>query len=127
MDFDGRSSRKEYWMFQLANIFLMLALLFFAFVIAIIAALASHGTDTPLTEAALLANQILFAVYICVSIFPSYACLVRRLHDTGKSATWTLLLAIPVLGFVVYVFAMFDSFPGPNRYGSSPKALTTEY
>ncbi|WP_348261177.1 DUF805 domain-containing protein [Telmatobacter sp. DSM 110680] len=127
MDFEGRSSRKEYWMFQLANILLMLVLLFFALGITIIAAVVSHGTDTPLTERALLASQILFAVFICASFVPSYACLVRRLHDTGKSAAWTILLAVPVLGFAVYVFAMFDSFPGSNRYGSSPKALTTEY
>lgn len=42
MDFDGRSSRKEFWMFQLANILVMLVLLFFAIVVVIIAAFASH-------------------------------------------------------------------------------------
>jgi uncharacterized membrane protein YhaH (DUF805 family) len=126
MDFDGRSSRKEFWMFQLANIFLMFVLLFFAFVVAIIAASASHGTDTQLTAGVRLASQSLLAVYVCISVFPSYACLVRRLHDIGKSAAWTLLLLLPILGFVVYIFAMFDSYPGPNCYGPNPKTLTAE-
>ena len=54
---------------------------------------------------------------------PSLAVSVRRLHDTGRSAWWLLLLLIPVLGFIGLVtFVVLLVLPGTvglNRYGES--------
>ena len=48
--------------------------------------------------------------------------IVRRLHDTGRSAWWLLALAIPVVGWVpVARFCALPGTPGPNAYGPAPK------
>ena len=63
---------------------------------------------------------------------PSLGAMVRRLHDTGRSGKWLLILLaciIPLVGsIVVLVFAIVlivwnvqDSDRGENQYGPSPK------
>ena len=45
----------------------------------------------------------------------------RRLHDTGRSAWWLLIVYVPYLTVVVHILWCLDSSPGPNRHGPSPK------
>jgi len=112
--FDGRSRRKEFWIFELLNILIMLALFFsgfFAF------GTTEHNND--LSEAVLF---IPLAIYILAIILPSLAVTVRRLHDTGKSGWMILLCLIPIIGvIIVLVFVVLDSDHGPNKYGPNPK------
>ena len=51
-------------------------------------------------------------------LFPIFAAGSRRLHDTGKSGWWQLLIIVPVIGILVliYLFAQ-ESEPRENRYG----------
>jgi uncharacterized membrane protein YhaH (DUF805 family) len=124
-DFDGRSRRKEYWMFTLFNILAVFVL--GALAIGGGALLATGGTDFS-------ANTMIF-LFIPVGIYglaitiPSIAVATRRFHDIGKSG-WLLFLlialgVIPVVGFVTaviqLVFLCQDSVPGPNQYGPNPK------
>jgi len=47
---------------------------------------------------------------------------VRRLHDTGKSGWWLLIVLVPIVGpIVLLVFYVLDSQPGANEYGPNPK------
>ena len=111
--FDGRSRRKEFWIFALFNILIILASLFVRF--------ASFGVmvHDNYTETVL---SIPLAFYILVIIIPSLAVTVRRLHDTGKSGWMILLCLIPIVGeIIVLVFTVLDSDPGPNQYGPNPK------
>lgn len=116
-EFEGRSRRQEYWMFQLFNFLAFMAL----------AALGGVG---------ILINQdygaILFVpcfLYWLAVIIPAIAVAVRRLHDTGRSGWMLLLFAvlgiIPIVGFVTaivqIVFLCQDSAPGTNEYGPNPK------
>jgi uncharacterized membrane protein YhaH (DUF805 family) len=111
--FDGRSRRKEFWIFVLLNILIIPVLFFVAF--------TAFGTTEhpPLTEVALF---IPFALFILAIIIPGLAVTVRRLHDTGKSGWMILLCLIPIIGgIILLVFTMIDSDPGPNHYGPNPK------
>jgi uncharacterized membrane protein YhaH (DUF805 family) len=55
-------------------------------------------------------------------LLPSIAVLVRRLHDSNKSAWWILIILVPLAGFIVlFVFSLLDSTPGENKHGPSPK------
>ena len=55
-------------------------------------------------------------------LIPSAAVLVRRLHDTERSAWWLLIALIPVIGAIaLLVFLCIDSSLGENRYGANPK------
>ncbi|WP_443678839.1 DUF805 domain-containing protein [Nocardioides faecalis] len=49
---------------------------------------------------------------------PSLAVGARRLHDTGRTGWWQLLLLIPLLGFLVLVVMWLGSSKHTaNRFG----------
>ena len=81
--FSGRARRREFWMFELINSLIVFAL----FVIAVLAGKAGFGY--------LLGLPI---VYSLATVIPSFAKLVRRLHDTNHSGWWFLIGVIPVVG-----------------------------
>lgn len=100
--FNGRARRKEYWMFTLINILVVL-------VLAILS-----GVAKPLV--------FLVVIYDLAMIVPSLAVSFRRLHDTGRSAGWIWIGLIPVIGTIMLiVFTATDGQRGPNKYGPDPK------
>lgn len=57
------------------------------------------------------------AVFLAL-IIPGFAAGSRRLHDTGKSGWWQLLLVIPIIGWIILIlFLIADSEKGSNKYG----------
>ena len=101
-NFQGRARRQEYWMFILFNSL-------FAF-----AALLLDG---------LLGLGFLYALYALAMFIPSTAVAVRRLHDTGKSGWWLLIVLVPIIGSIWFlVLLCTDSENGANSFGPSPKA-----
>ena len=75
-------------------------------------------------------NMILGAIVMCVScIFSIVAgigcmtCMIRRMHDIGKSGWIIFLQAIPCLGMILMlVFCLMDSEEEENQWGPNPKA-----
>jgi len=111
--FNGRSRRKEYWMFILFNM---------AF--AIVAMLLDNVLG--------LANETvgygpIYGIYSLAVFIPGLAVSVRRLHDVNKSG-WMLLIAlIPLIGAIwLIVLLATDGTKGPNQYGPDPKNLDNE-
>ncbi|MGB3711822.1 MAG: DUF805 domain-containing protein [Erythrobacter sp.] len=113
-DFQGRSRRKEYWMF-------LLGVVLVAIVLAIIEAVLGlggmvFGVYGPLTTLFLLAL-----------IVPGLAVQVRRFHDQNKTGWLVLLGFIPLVGgIIVLVFMALEGTRGPNKYGPDPKGDETE-
>jgi len=110
-DFSGRSRRKEYWsfylFFSLANLILYI-LPYFA--------------DTEFESPYGYITIALYGLFFLVTIIPSLAVLVRRLHDTGKSGWYYFICLIPFVGsFILFIFTLQDSEPGENQYGPNPK------
>lgn len=106
--FSGRSRRMEYWFFVLFNLIV-------SFVIGFIEGLFGSPGIVGLMYAA--------AVFI-----PSIAVTVRRLHDTGRSGWYILLMAIPLAGIVLwFIWMVADSDSGPNQYGPNPKETAPLY
>jgi uncharacterized membrane protein YhaH (DUF805 family) len=97
----GRASRKEFWMFVLANIIIsmILGILVIIPILGIIAGIASFA-------------------FGLVTIIPSITVGVRRLHDTNKSGWLMLLLLIPLVGWIpVVILCALQGTPGENKYG----------
>jgi len=124
-EFDGRSRRKEYWMFTLFNLLAIFAL--GALSIAGEVILAAHGTEASANSFVLLFIPV--GIYALAAVIPSLAAATRRFHDIGKSG-WLLFLLcalgiIPIVGFICsiiqIVFLCQDSVPGVNQYGPNPK------
>ena len=109
--FSGRSRRKEYWYFVLCNVIVSLVL---------------SGLDALLGTFSSSANLgLLSGIYALAIIIPTLAVSVRRLHDIDRTGWWVLIHLVPVIGSVVLlVFAVLDSTPGENRFGSNPKGST---
>ncbi len=109
--FSGRARRKEYWFFVLFNI-----------IISIILAVIDGVTGTLDPESGM---GLLGLVYTLAILIPALAVSVRRLHDTGRSGWWLLLLLIPLIGtIVILIFMVQDSKPEENQYGPSPKTAS---
>jgi uncharacterized membrane protein YhaH (DUF805 family) len=108
-DFSGRARRREYWFFVLFNIIISIVLTVCDVVMGTYNAAASIG--------------ILTGIYTLAVLIPGIAVSVRRLHDTGRSGWWLLIVLVPLVGAIVLlIFMLIDSQPGQNAYGSSPKA-----
>ena len=106
--FDGRARRKEYWLFVLFNV-----------LVVIVLSIVDHllGTYDKETEAGLIGS-----IYSLAVIIPSIAVSIRRLHDTDKSGWWLLLHLIPLFGsLVLLIFFILDSQKETNRFGINPK------
>lgn len=138
-DFQGRSRRKEFWMFQLLNIIVALVLAGPFFFSLISASLASAG-DPQASETAMaalieggaslsLVGFGLYFLYALAIIIPSIAVTVRRLHDRDMSGWWYLGFVvanfIPFIGFIAsiayLVLMVLPGTPGANRFGADPK------
>jgi len=105
VDFSGRASRTEFWVFWLISILIVFGLAFVE---------GFAGSD----------SGILAGLYMLAIIPANLSVAVRRLHDSGKSG-WSLLLSvIPLLGnLIVLLFFLESSDPGDNEYGPNPKEL----
>jgi len=108
-DFSGRARRREYWFFVLFNLIVSVVLAVCDVVLGTYSAAASIG--------------ILSGIYTLAVLIPGIAVTVRRLHDTGRSGWWILIVLVPIVGWIVLlVFMLLDTQPGQNAYGPSPKA-----
>jgi uncharacterized membrane protein YhaH (DUF805 family) len=103
-DFNGRSRRKEFWLFQLIYIPITLTVVLFA----------GMGASS-------LATLVLAATILGLFI-PQLALQVRRFHDQGKSGWFALFNLIPYIGiFIVLIFMLVEGTEGENEYGPDPK------
>lgn len=111
-EFEGRARRKEYWMFTLINVLIVVG---FGVLTVILA-------NNVIGEAAMKIVTVLYIIYALAIFIPSLAVTVRRLHDTGRSGWWILGNFIPIVNIIVFVFTLMDSQAGENEYGPNPKA-----
>ena len=109
-DFNGRSRRKEYWMFLLVNMMV-------AFILIVLDNLLGLASET-------LGYGPLYGVYLLATILPGLALSVRRLHDLGKSGWMLLIVLIPLIGGIWLIVLMAKEGEAvENKYGINPKEV----
>ena len=95
--FNGRSTRRDFWMAILVNCFVAFALGFVA---------------------AFIKAPWLSGIYALALIIPSLAMQIRRLHDTNKSGWCLLLSLIPAVGGLIVLFFLCQpSVDEGNNFG----------
>ena len=121
VDFDGRSRRKEYWMFFLMNVLFWSAW----YLVAVWGGSISLWTHRE-TEWLLTPFLGIAGIYALAGLVPGLAVAVRRLHDTDRSAWNVFWGLVPLIGgFILLYFLVSDGTPGPNRFGDDPKDRAT--
>lgn len=110
-DFSGRAGRPEFWWFFVFNV-----------AASLVASIVDGMAGTDVTSTPLTGDQGLFGILVTLALLvPNLSVGARRLHDTGRSAWWLLLLLVPCVGILVLiVFACLASQP-PNQYGAGPE------
>jgi uncharacterized membrane protein YhaH (DUF805 family) len=101
--FSGRARRTEYWMFYLVNT-------------------VAGGIMYIIGSLLFEDKNLLPGLYGLITLIPSIAVSVRRLHDVGKNGAFYFLALIPVIGSVIlFIYFITDSQPGDNIFGAYPK------
>ena len=134
-EFKGRSRRMEFWMFGLLQLIVYGVL--FGVAMAMGFSLDAAGADAAnpmaMYGAFFSGAGLLLVLWWLVTLVPSLAVSIRRLHDRDMSGWWYLGFIvgsmIPFIGVLVslamlVIFAL-PGTPGPNRFGEDPKNPTS--
>jgi uncharacterized membrane protein YhaH (DUF805 family) len=114
--FSGRASRSEYWWWTLVAFAVGVVLNIITSVAgAAGSTVTADGTAVPGPGA--LVGGILLIIWGLAVIVPSFALLVRRLHDANLSGWLALLILVPFLGaLALIVMAILPSNPAGQRF-----------
>lgn len=117
LSFDGRISRKTFWLASLAIA-----------AISVVFSFVGMGLDT-LLQTPVITHLSFFAglgpievTLSFVALYPVFAVLVKRLHDRNKGARWLVLLIIPILGSIWLLIeaGFLRGTSGSNDWGDDP-------
>ena len=127
-DFGGRSTRAEYWWYQLYS-YIVSIVMTLSFLIGAIAGIGALFGDDDMAIAAIIGLLLFLLCFLIIllSIIPAIAITIRRLHDSGKSSLLVWLLFVPlvniVAGVLVFIFSLLPSSAGDNKYGPPSPAV----
>jgi len=105
-DFEGRTSRKEFWMFVLVYFLLAIAVMIVAMLVGL--------------------PQLYMLLSLAVLV-PNIAITARRLHDTNKSGWWQLIGLVPLVGSIILIVLL--ALPAKNEgntYGADTPVATSD-
>jgi len=108
--FEGRISRKPYWMWILFIIIGTIVTITIDIMI-LGESIEETGGFTPV-----------YIIFSLLTIWPSLAIQAKRWHDRDKSAWWILITLIPVIGpiWALVENGFLVGTDGDNRFGSNP-------
>ncbi|MBR5170967.1 MAG: DUF805 domain-containing protein [Muribaculaceae bacterium] len=107
-DFSGRARRKEYWMFTLFNLLIVIVLQ------VLDALIGTFSNDSRI--------GLLSGIYTLGVMIPGLAVSVRRLHDIGRSGWYYLIGLIPIVGgIILLVWFCKEGDRFSNDWGEDPK------
>lgn len=101
ISFGGRMSNGKFWV-RLIVVLILEMIFIFAF------------PEDFLTS---VIGIIIWAIFFIVS----FSSVLRRLHDTGRSGAYFLLLFVPIVNILLLIWLIQDGQPYTNQYGPDPK------
>lgn len=123
-DFQGRATRKEFWLFMLWLLVLTGPAWITIMVICIIIGAMMFSDMGSQQSMGWIGVFICFiSSYLAVLLLP-LSLRTRRLHDIGLSGWWQLILLVPSLGWLVMlIFMLIPSGKQDNRFGRVPAGI----
>ena len=117
-NFKGRARRKEYWMFVLVYVIILIACMVLDNVLGTVFMMDAG----PLGEIS-MGYGWLYSIFSLVHFIPGLGLVVRRLHDVGKSGWFYLLILLPIVGWIwLLVLYCTEGQKEDNKWGPDPKA-----
>ena len=120
VDFEGRSTRSDYWFAYLAN---MLTVIAFYVLLAIFGGIAGATESSILAVISFIILFIFFAFGVA-AILPGLAVTVRRLRDAAYNWPYIFVTFIPFVGIFIFIFLLcqptkvdepFNNFDNPQQ------------
>lgn len=115
-DFQGRSCRREYWMFTFFTVIV-------GFLVVTLSFASGNFANGGNVQGGTLSwgVMVVLVAWVIATIIPSIAVQVRRFHDQDRSGWMVLLGFIPYVGgLIVIIFMCLAGTSGPNRFGPDP-------
>jgi uncharacterized membrane protein YhaH (DUF805 family) len=112
LDFNGRATRREFWLFHLQTFVLIV-------LYVVLVGEMVRGSGSAVLGVLLTLLQL---VPLAVIVVASLSVAVRRLHDHDKSGWFYLLTFVPLIGWLFFLFMMLTpGTNGENSYGYDPR------
>ena len=120
VDFEGRSTRSDYWFAYLAN---MLTVVAFYVLLAVFGGIAG-ATDSSFLAVISLILLLIFFAYGIAACLPGIAVTVRRLRDAGYNWPYIFVAFIPFVGGIILIVLLckptkveypFNNFNSPQQ------------
>ena len=106
--FSGRSRRKEFWLFMLLYI-----------IVIVVAGVIDGVMGTLDVETGI---GVFSGIVSLGLLIPSIAVSVRRLHDRNLRGWWLLVYFTGIGAIVIIIFFCMRGTVGENRFGDDPLA-----
>ncbi len=105
--FEGRINRSKFW----AGVGVLIAVSILANIVdGILGTMSASGVG------------VVSSIVGLIAIYPAVALYAKRWHDRDKSGWWTLIVLVPLIGWVWWLVecGILEGTKGPNRYGPDP-------
>ena len=102
VDFEGRSTRSDYWFVYLVNVLITFA---YFLLQAVFGGLAA-ATDSSFLAVISLILLLIFFAYGVAAVLPGIALTVRRLRDAGYNWPYIFIPLIPFVGIFIFIFLL---------------------
>ncbi len=120
VDFEGRSTRSDYWFAYLANVLITFA---YYLLQAVFGGIAG-ATDSSFLAVISLILLLIFFAYGIAACLPGIALTVRRLRDAGYNWPYIFVAFIPFVGWIILIVLLckptkveypFNNFNNPQQ------------
>ena len=120
VDFEGRSTRSDYWFVYLVNVLITFA---YFLLQAVFGGLVAVTESSFLAVISLILLLIFFA-YGVAMVLPGIAITVRRLRDAGYNWPYIFVAFIPFVGWIILIVLLckptkveypFNNFNNPQQ------------
>lgn len=118
--FDGRIPRMTFWL----SVLILMIVQWVLFALFGGMSMMSMDPADPAAMEKMMSGMWPIWIISLIFLWPALAVYAKRWHDRDKSGWWSLILFIPLIGFIWFLVecGFLRGTEGPNRFGADPIA-----
>ena len=124
LSFQGRTNRQPFWLGILALIILQWIIMFIVATVMGTSLMPTMDPNMTPEQASSMMMSAMIPIWIVTLLFlyPVLAIYAKRWHDRDKSAWWSLIMFVPIVGAIWFLVecGFLRGTDGPNRFGDDP-------